>query len=857
METTRWQITAKCVQMKKSDSTLTSYTDVYRHQYRLGLFWLAIALLPILALMAFTNWQRYNDVTGRAALQAGNLARAMTLQLEADFTRNDGVLQFAESILYARLPEGLESSPALILKEQQLVSSRLHDLDKSFTNIQVINFFDADGNLRLSSRPITKPINIADRHFFQYLKTTPKAMTVFSDIITSRTTGLRALAQARTLRNKDGRFLGIVDAIIDLDPIDRLLATVETGPGGAVLLRRSDSTTLIARYPRNNEAEFNQPLAADNPVRQRVSSGQSYGQLRYSTDGQKILGAFQVMDAHPFFFQVSFAEAHYLAAWKRQTMRAVGVASLIILVSFLGMRRLTRSQAAEPEAISQLKEAETVAAMGHWVIDLDRGSLKWSEQVYRLFGIAPGTAVDFPFFLKIVHLNDRTALEAAWQKAVNSGGLYEFEHRVLVNGQVRWIRELADLSRQQAGKVVVTVLDITKRKELEQSLIDAKVAADTANRAKSSFLANMSHEIRTPMNGVIGMVQLLELTEITSEQREYVQAIRESGDNLLHLINDILDLSKIESGKIELEYADFSLNKAIEDIILTQKSIILEKGLTLQKELQQLPAIVHGDQLRIKQVLLNLLGNAIKFTEKGSITIAATVLEQHSDQAVVRLTVSDTGIGIPPDALQKIFNPFEQGDSSTTRRFGGTGLGLAICRRLAELMGGSIRVESSLGIGSSFHLELPFAIMLRQTQKSDQHSARFLQQPVRPLTVLLAEDMPMNQRTTELMLQKMGHRAVIANNGQEALERWRKGGIDLILMDLQMPVINGQEAVEIIRREEQGNGAHIPIIALTAEALDDTEEMLLRSGFDRYLSKPLLLTALQEKIEQATGCYSG
>jgi len=290
-------------------------------------------------------------------------------------------------------------------------------------------------------------------------------------------------------------------------------------------------------------------------------------------------------------------------------------------------------------------------------------------------------------------------VDAAWQQALQSGGLYEIDHRILVQGQVRWLHERADLSRRQSGKVVGTVLDVTERKSLEQSLRESKKAADAANQAKSQFLANMSHEIRTPMNGLLGMAQLLELTELTADQREFVDSIKISSDNLLQLINDILDLSKIESGKIELEYADFSLRKAIEDVILTQKSRIYQKGLTLQKELEQLPRIVQGDQLRIKQILLNLLGNAIKFTDTGSITIAATVLDQHDGNAVVRLTVSDTGIGMTSEALQRIFNPFEQADAGTTRRFGGTGLGLTICRNLAEMMGGTIRVESSPGTG--------------------------------------------------------------------------------------------------------------------------------------------------------------
>ena len=523
-------------------------------------------------------------------------------------------------------------------------------------------------------------------------------------------------------------------------------------------------------------------------------------------------------------------------------------------------QNITERKKAEEELRNSREQYQLVIAGsndGIWDWNLKTNHLylspRWKEQLGYQDHELPDS---FDSFKNNLHPDDAARVLAFAEEYLSgTEGRYAQEFRMRHrDGSWRWILAQGTEVRDTDSKLIRMVgshSDITSRKTAEEALKAAKDAADTANQAKSDFLANMSHEIRTPMNGVIGMAQVLELTELTEEQQEYVNGIMVSGTNLLQLINDILDLSKIESGKIELEYENFSLNKAIKDVILTQQSRIFEKGLTLQKELQQLPAVVQGDQLRIKQILLNLLGNAIKFTERGSITIAATVREQHDERVVVRLTVSDTGIGMAPEALQKIFKPFEQADTSTTRRFGGTGLGLTICRKLVELMGGAISVESAPGVGSSFHLEIPFelgaAAVSRQVQATD-----LSEKPARPLTILIAEDNQMNQRILELLLQKIGHSAICTNNGKEALERWQKGGVDLILMDIQMPVMNGLEALEQIRKEEPVIGKHTAVIALTADALKGTEEKLLKAGFDGYLTKPVKIMDLVNELVRLT-----
>ena len=531
------------------------------------------------------------------------------------------------------------------------------------------------------------------------------------------------------------------------------------------------------------------------------------------------------------------------------------------LVNFNGMcygvavardiRERRRAEAELKQSEERLRFASSAAGIGTWNWDLTTNELIWSARCKELFGFPPEADVTYDAFLGKIAEYGRGMVDAAVWTALRERSDYLVEMQVILpDGSRRWLLSQGRGFYDEAGNALGMhgiVLDITDRKNYEKQLEEARGAAEAASHAKSQFLANMSHELRTPINGIMGVLQLFlggYEGRLDGEWKELFRKADRSARSLLRIIEDILDLSRIEAGKLSLKHEGFSLHEAVADAVQLFAVEARNKGLDLKLSMgDDVPDRCNGDPVRVRQVLMNLIGNALKFTDKGETDVAVSVVARGSDGLTgVKFTVTDTGIGIPEAQVSRLFEPFTQVDPSDTRRFGGTGLGLAICRRLVELMGGTIGFSSEEGLGSTFFFIIPLreeGPAATQTIHAPAVQAVPVQRTGRNPRILVAEDDPLASELLQNILEHHGLETDLARTGREAVDMWEHGKYDLIIMDVQMPQMDGITATQLIRKKERATGAHVPIMAMTAHAFPEDEARCLAAGMDAYQTKPL------------------
>ena len=675
-----------------------------------------------------------------------------------------------------------------------------------------------------------------------------------SDPVISPATTEPSVYMARVVLLPDGRrVMAVVE--VPMTALAAIISQAGTGAGLGVTLERDDGQVL-ATVPSGAglRAQRAAPLP-DEALRGEPVLAPS-----------RLSGVPAVVAARPTLYRslrvtVSLPLSTALAGWRQNRNVILSAClALVVLTLVAGVlsqwqfNRLADAREALASSVRTLDQALDAMPDGFLLCDKDDRVLRWNDRYVEMFPWMRGV-------LKVgVHYDDLSApvtetplLDASAEQRAQWLEERDRNHRA---GEGEWERDLGNGlvvrivdRRTREGGVVSVFHDVT---ESERRLAQAKVNAEAANQAKSQFLATMSHEIRTPLNAVLGLNELMLHSTLDLQQRRHAELIGSSGRLLLALINDILDVSRIEAGHLQLASAPFGVRGAGEGVVALLRERALGKGLALRLEvIPNEETFILGDAIRIQQILFNLVGNAIKFTDSGTVQVTIAI-EPGADRALtLRLEVSDTGIGIPASAMDTLFDRFTQADSTTMRRYGGSGLGLAITREIVQLMGGAIATTSTPGQGSRFVVTIPSRFADRSELAPARPGAAPDEPPRQPLRILVAEDNDVNQILISAVLARMGHRVHLVANGQQAVEAVRRGDYDLVLMDLQMPGMDGMEATQAIRALE-GPQASLPIIAMTANAFDEDRQACLAAGMDDYVAKPIDTAQLAHAIARCS-----
>jgi len=978
-----------------------------------------LAAAAVVALSAWFALESRQIALENAGVAERNLARALT-------QNSDRAIEGANIVL--RTSVDLLEQSELKSSSEDALHAFLQERSDGLLEIKALMIADANGNLLADSQAYNvSSVSVADRDYFQIHKNAVTNDYFVGQPSRNRLDRQWTFAISRRINQLDGSFAGVVVADVDLNYFKLFYDTIDVGRAGRIALMRIDGT-LLTQKPYDDDA-IGRHYADDPDFAAHVASLELSTFTALGPDGISRLVTYHRSEDGRFVITVGLPVDSILADWRRDTRRnmtiASGVALFVLLLGLLLWRQSRRSEAAEQEAraaaaATQDKNTilETILKAlpdGIRVLDRELRLIAWNSRYFDVVGLDPEPILSAPDPAKQLHrqLAERGDFgpgdpdelvrreKASIQRRemvhfeAQQGGETWVEYRATPlpdGGQVAIVRNISDrktremeleqgrrrLEAQAADLIAASEQLTLARQEADR----ARESAEAANQAKSEFLANMSHEIRTPMNGVLGMAGLLLQTELDGEQRSFTEAIQDSGESLLEIINDILDISKLEAGRVELDPVDFNLEALVDSVIDLLAPRAAEKKLQIGAVIQpDASGDFRGDANRLRQVLINLVGNAVKFTESGGVTIEAASSAGEMGAAVLRFDVVDTGIGISPEARARLFQKFSQADSSITRRFGGTGLGLAISQQLVQMMGGAIDVASGPG-GSTFWFtirlepatapvqrrikaEIPLddqrilviddlalnrrifrgqlaslglevyeaadgaaaIALLEQARasglgfdfiltdqsmpgmsgedlaerilgRSDLFSGHLiiaasagsgirlkgtqrgrytlLQKPVKNRTlqeclmdlvagapgaaagtgalptvahhVLLVEDNAINQKVALAILQRAGHRVDLATNGREAVDLALSQDYDLVLMDIQMPIMDGIEATRLIRAAG-GLRATVPIVAMTANAMQGAREEYLASGLDDYISKPIGAKAMLKVIE--------
>ena len=816
-----------------------------------AIVWTATFAL-LLALVVTASWL-VGAERREAIVRADQVVLQTVAGSEAELNRALLALDLQLTSLAEVIAPAWHASGALDAEAAHRAMAAFKDRQLLFNDAALV---DASGRTLAASLPSSDrngmrlPAGFAARLFSQGVP-----QLTLSDPVISPATTEPSVYMGRVVVLPDGRrALAVVE--VPMTALAAIMAQAGGNEGLAITLEREDGQ-LLAAVPSGAglRAQRLPPPLSDDALRGGPVLAPS-----------RLTGAPAVVAVRPTLYRslrvtVSLPLSEALLAWHQNRNLIVAATLALVTLTLIGgvlsqwqFSRLADAREAQARAARTLDQALDVMPDGFLLCDRDDRVVRWNERYVEMFPwLRDVISVGLPYQTLASAITDTPLLDLPREER-----LQWIENRVRSHraGEGEWERSFADGlvvrvrdRRTKEGGVVSVFHDVTAA---ERRLEQARANAEAANQAKSQFLATMSHEIRTPLNAVLGLNELMLHSALDSQQRRHAELIGSSGRLLLALINDILDVSRIEAGHMQLTSAPFGVRSAGEGVVALMRERALAKGLALRFEMRpNEDTQLLGDAIRIQQILFNLVGNAIKFTETGTVKVVLAVEPGAGADVTLRLEVSDTGIGIPASAMPTLFDRFTQADSTTMRRYGGSGLGLAITREIVQLMGGTIDTTSTPGLGSRFAVALPSRLVERGEPPSAATTASEIAPPRPALRILVAEDNDVNQILISALLARMGHVVHLVANGALAVEAVRRGDYDLVLMDLQMPGMDGMEATQAIRALD-GPRARLPIIAMTANAFEEDRQACLAAGMDDYVAKPIDVDVLARAIARRT-----